>query len=888
MKALHALLAFNRGIISRLALSRIDLKRTGLSAETQTNWMPRVLGSMMLRPGLEYIGETKSSQTAKFLKFVFATGDHTLVELTDSLLRVWDSHVLITRPAVTAAITNGEFTSNVTGWTDSDESGATSAWLAGGYLSLLGTGINSAIRDQQVTVNEVGTEHGLAIIVSRGTVTLRVGSTSGGAEFLSDTVLREGYHSISVTPTGDMHIRLSSAGSYVSLVDSIAVEAAGVMEIVSPWPEANLQDIRYDQSGDVIFCACKDYQQRRIERQADRSWSVVKYVVDDGPFKVINTGPTRLTPSGLSGDITIASDNDLFTSGNVGGLFQLSSNGQQVAASLSAQDTWSDNIRVTGVGASQRQFSITLTGTWTATVTLQRSVGEPGDWNDVKNYTVNATDNYNDGLDNQIIYYRVGIKTGDYTSGTVVEDINYTNGSITGTVRITAYTDAQNVSASVLVSLGGTASTDDWSEGEWSDRRGWPTSVVLHDGRLWWAGKDKIYGSVSDGFSSFDSEVEGDSGPISRSIGSGPVDVINWLVSTSHLLVGADGSELVARSSSLDEPLTPSNFGLKPVETLGSTNMEAVKVGTSTVFVQRNGSRAYELSFDGGSYNYVANDLTSIVPEIGLPSFLRIAVQRQPDTRIHCIRSDGKAAVLIFDKVENVTCWIMVETDGLIEDVVVIPGTEEDEVYYIVKRTINSVTKRYLEEWALESECQGGATNKCMDSYVTYSGSSTLVITGLSHLEGESVVVWGNSKDLGSYTVSSGSITLTEAVTLAYVGLSYTAQFKSAKLATAIATQENPTPLTQRSRIDHVGLVLADTHAQGLQYGTDFDYLDDLPLMEGEAEVDVDSIHTSYDTDSIVLNGEWGTDTRLCLQASSPRPCTVLAAVIGISGHDKL
>jgi hypothetical protein len=685
-----------------------------------------------------------------------------------------------------------------------------------------------------------------------------------------------------------MYIRVSNSAAYASLVDSIVMESAGEMEVVAPWSESDLQNIRDDQSGDVIFIACKDTQQYRIERQSTRSWSVVKYLSDDGPFKVINTGPIRITPSALSGDITLASTKDLFTSGNVGSLFQLSSNGQQVSANITAEDTWSDYIRVVGAGASFRTFALTLSGTWSATVTLQRSVGEPGDWTDIKSYTVNGTDNYNDGLDNQTIFYRVGVKTGDYTSGTVVEDINYTNGSITGIVRITAYTDAQNVNASVLVNLGGTASTDDWSEGEWSDRRGWPTSVALHDGRLWWAGKDKIWGSISDGFNSFDDTVIGDSGPISRSIGSGPVDVINWLASTSHLLVGADGSELVARSSTLDEPLTPSNFGLKPVETLGSTDMDSIKVGTSVVFVQRNGSRVYELSFDGGSYNYVANDLTAIVPEIGLPSFTRMAVQRQPDTRIHIVRSDGKVAVLVFDKFENVTCWVIVETDGLIEDVVVIPGTEEDEVYYVIKRTINGATKRYLEEWALESDCQGGATNKCMDSHITYSGASTTTITGLDHLEGESVVVWGNGKDLGSYTVSSGSIALSEPVTLAYVGLTYRARFKSAKLATAVATQQNPTPLTQRKRIDHLGLILADTHAQGLKYGSDFDYLDDLPLTELEADVDTDSTHTSYDTDSIELNGSWETDTRLCLEANAPRPCTVLAAVIGMSSHDKL
>jgi hypothetical protein len=50
-KMTNALLAFNRGLQSRLGLARIDLERTALAAEVQTNWMPRSLGSMMLRPG---------------------------------------------------------------------------------------------------------------------------------------------------------------------------------------------------------------------------------------------------------------------------------------------------------------------------------------------------------------------------------------------------------------------------------------------------------------------------------------------------------------------------------------------------------------------------------------------------------------------------------------------------------------------------------------------------------------------------------------------------------------------------------------------------------------------------------------------------------------------
>ena len=429
------------------------------------------------------------------------------------------------------------------------------------------------------------------------------------------------------------------------------------------------------------------------------------------------------------------------------------------------------------------------------------------------------------------------------------------------------------MSADVLKSLGGTAASANWSEGAWSTRRGFPSSVVLHDGRLWWAGRDNVWGSVSDAYNSFDEDYEGDAGPISRSIGSGPVDVINWLASADNLHIGGQGAEYVCRASTLDEPLTPTEFGMKAISTLGSANIRSIKIDTSIVFVNKNNSRVYEISYD--SSNYSVKEFTSIIPEIGNEGFVRIAVQRQPDTRIHCIRADGTAAVLVFDKVEEVSCWLEIETDGEIEDVLVIPDEVEDAVYYTVKRAINGVDKRYFERFALLTETLGGADNRIADSFSIYSGASTNTITGLEHLEGKSVVVWGNSKPLGTYTVSSGSITLSEEVTWCCVGLHYRARFKSSKLGlTDLA------PLARKQRISTLGVVLADVHAKGLKYGSSFDLMDDLPAVIDGVVVDENIVFDELEISDITVPNGWGRNTALCLEANAPMPCTVLAAVV--------
>jgi hypothetical protein len=56
-----------------------------------------------------------------------------------------------------------------------------------------------------------------------------------------------------------------------------------------------------------------------------------------------------------------------------------------------------------------------------------------------------------------------------------------------------------------------------------------------------------------------------------------------------------------------------------------------------------------------------------------------------------------------------------------------------------------------------------------------------------------------------------------------------------------------------------------------------------MPDIENFAAVDQDSIWSQYDGDFIAMPGEWDTDARLCLEASAPKPCTVLAAVLDMT-----
>ena len=876
MKAQEQLLAFNRGVVSRLALARLDLQKLKFSAEEQTNWMPRKLGSMMLRPGFGYLGAVAGVE--RMIPFIFSAADTALIEMSAGLMRVWVDDVLLARTATGAAITNGGFNTDLTGWTDQDQVGATSAWVAGGYMGLTGDGTNAAIREQMVTAS--AGLHALRIVVNRGPVRLRVGTSSLGSQLIRDAVLGTGTHSIVVNATGNFYVQFRNTDARLALVDSVAIEGAGTFSLPTSFTADDLPSLRYVQSGDVIYIA-SDGRQIKVERRANGAWSIVDYEPIDGPFRVQNVGPATLTASGLTGNITLTASDDVFASGMVGALFSLTSVGQTVTAALSAANTFSNSIRITGVGDS-RAFALTVSGTFVATVSLQRSFDD-ATWADVpsESYTAFTSKSYDDELDNQIVYYRLGIKTGNYTSGTADLTLVISSGSRTGVVRLTGYSSPTSASAEVLTSLGGTAATSDWAEGLWSDHRGWPSSVAIHDGRLWWAGKDKFIGSVSDAFESFDPEFEGDAGPIVRSIGFGPVDTINWLLSLDRLTAGTDSNELTCRSSALDEPLTPTNFTPKKSGTQGTAKIQAVDIDGRGLFVQRCGARLYELAYGDNARDYAEDDLTALAPEIaGEGGFLGIAVQRQPDTRVHCWRADGKVAVLLLDRTENLLCWVLVETDGAVEDVCVLPGIEEDAVYYVVRRTVNGSTVRYLERWAMESEARGGTVTKLMDSHVTGTGSTI----SAPHLEGETLAVWADGRDAGTVVISGGVASLPGASQWC-AGLPYEARFKSTRLAYMVNPGQSA--LGARKKLGTLALVMADAHAQGIQYGQDFTTMDDLPLVRDGSAIDEDDVYESYEDIPFTIPGNWDTDARLCLKAASPRPCTVLAAIIDMTTNAK-
>lgn len=800
--------------------------------------------------------------------------------------------------------------------------------LQGGSRLLNATTIGSLAKvHKHVIVSDTGTEHSLDIHVSRGPVVLRVGSTEGDDDYISEASLGTGYHNLAFTPQGNFHITLQTDSIVDRIVQSLNIGDSGTVEIRTPWTESDIDNIRYDQSADVVYVDCKDVRPQKIERRGTgRSWSVVDYAPDDGPFLTSSSSSAKLSVSHFYGNTTLNSDVPVFRSGHVGSLIRVFHEGQSGEWALGALDAKTDAIEVTGIsdtgaetGTSERAITFDVSGTFVGGVAIERSVDGPeigfkeissnlGSTADTGAFNITITDQD----DNISVWYRA--KMDQYTSGAAIVAATYAGGGITGRARITGYNSNTDVDIEVLSRFSDTGMSDNWQFGYWSTARGFPTAVQLHGGRLAHAQGGSIFLSESDNFEGFDVTIEGDAAPIIRTIGSGPVDNVSYLTSVLRLLVGTAGSELTVKSSSLDEPLTPTNSSIVSFSTQGSANVRSVKLDTRAIMVQRSKKNVFALGpAETTLADYEAFDLTLLVPDLLAAGVVSIAVQRQPDTRIHCVLADGTVGVLTYEPTEEVIAWSTwsgdTGTSPVVERAMVLPGTDEDAVYYHIKRNINGTSKRYLEKWAKESECLGDTgLSWLMDCAVSFSdtGRSNTFDAAATHLAGESVVAWGDldtgttpyvdlSPGFGSlqtmYTIDTGgdldisALGLTHGVNKGVLGKPYKATWKSSKLAYAA---EMGTALGQVKRVPQASLILYKTHQSGIQYGArDTGNLDALPSIIDGTVVDPDTVHETLDQVAVPIPATYETDPRLIIRGQSPRPATALAVVPTVVTDEK-
>ncbi len=505
-------------------------------------------------------------------------------------------------------------------------------------------------------------------------------------------------------------------------------------ELVTTYTTAQLPNIQFVQSADVMWLVHPDHETRELTRTGHTSWTIDDVNLITGPFQPINITDTTITPSATTGDITLTASSAIFESGHVGSIWQLSHIVDN--NSVSGSHTHSDapvNSDTVAVLKSQ-EYIFTTHGTWTGTVILQRSYDSGSTWRDVMtrhyeddgNLDFSRSELVDDAL------YRVRLDSG--SSGTVDYNFEALTVELDGVVEITDFNTTTDVNATVRSNLGNTTATTEWAEGYFGDKNGWPETVIFHEERIVYGGINNypqtIWMSQSGDFDNFTAGTFAADALIYSLPGQNP---IQWMASQDFLFIGTLGGAGRLGGNSPHDAISAEEIPTYRQQTYtGSSSIQAVIANDQILFVERGNRKLREFAFSLERDKYVSPDLTLLAEHITESGIKEIAYQERPESILWCVRDDGILLSFTYKREQEVIAWARHITDGTVESVAVIPGTEEDEVWLVVNRTIEEATKRYVEQMQPLDWGDEQSDMWFVDSGLQFDGGDAVVITDIT------------------------------------------------------------------------------------------------------------------------------------------------------------
>ncbi|HQF30088.1 MAG TPA: hypothetical protein PLJ34_01465, partial [Hyphomicrobiales bacterium] len=353
-----------------------------------------------------------------------------------------------------------------------------------------------------------------------------------------------------------------------------------------------------------------------------------------------------------------------------------------------------------------------------------------------------------------------------------------------------------------------TTGTYRWYRGAWSDTDGWPALPVIAPclgPRIWWFRNNELWFSVGYDWWDFEAGLGDDDG-YGTSIGSpdGSLVEFRWAMADKVLVVGGKSNEWVARTQNAYDVATPNNVRMFNEEDKGSADHIPTRLSGGVAFLSRDRKDLYFCRVDMLAEKLAVQKLTRYYREALCSPGVGLAWQRAPNNLLFVPREDGQMLMVVLDEEQKVLAISRRITRGVIEAVCVSPSPDDavDDVYLIVRRVIDGVTRRYLERVAPYFSASCSASNTAegavyFDAALTYEGPATMRLTGFDHLIGEEIGLLVNGKAHPRRIVDAeGGVDLAFEATSAVGGLPIDARLKSLPLETA--TDEGTTRFRNR------------------------------------------------------------------------------------------
>lgn len=625
-------------------------------------------------------------------------------------------------------------------------------------------------------------------------------------------------------------------------------------EVATPYTLADLTSadgtfaLRLFQSGDVLFIVHPNYWPRELARLGATNWTLSKFEPPDGPFADKNTTATTVHASAGTGSVTLTASSGIFAATDVGGLFYLET---EAIGAL----PWSAGATGVLAGAVRRVdlrvYKESGVGGTTGTITPTHTNGTQSD----------------------------GSLNWEYIHAGA------------GWVRITGYTSATQVSATVLSTLpdsvvGSGNATTFWAHGAWSDTRGYPSQVAIFRERLVFGQDLRLQFSEAGTFRSFRTKTAGEitaANGFTRELNGDGLGKLNWLQAGDRLIVGTEGGEIVVREITANEPFGPENASSVFATNYRSRDMAAKAVNDVTFFVQPSGRKLREYFYEFSRDQFRGPDMTFLAEAITKTGIVDMAFVAEPVPTLYAVRSDGVLLQMVYERDNEVVGWSrrVIGGSGIVEAIASIPSPTEgvDDLWLVVRRTINGGTRRYVERLH-QPLTEGDLLEDAwyLDAAVQYSGSATTSISGLGHLEGETVKVLADGAIHPDVTVSAGTITLAYSASKVLVGYGYTGILEP-QVPEADARQ-GPIIGEQRRYSKLVASLLNSGGGENTKMGTDTNLKTIIFRRTVDPFESPPPLFTGQ-TEETAIAG-WTGDTPIRIEQGAPLPMTVLSIVVTV------
>ena len=808
---------------------RTDLTRYFNGAKSLENFIVYPAGGAARRPGTKFLHEVKvSANAARLIPFEFNTtsANTYILEFGNNYFRVYQDGGIVTETGKTI-------------------SGATKA--------------NPVV----ITATSHGFSNGDHVIIA---------SVAGMTELngVTGIVANKTTNTFELTDVDGTNINSTGFTTYTS-----GGTASRIVEVTTTYTTGQLPEIKVTQSADVMFVTHNDHPVRKIQRTSNTDWTISDVSFINGPYLDENATTTTLTPNGRSGSITLTASSSTFVSTDVGRLVKIYNGYAKITAFTSATVVTA-TVQTDELGVAE------ILPTY-ASNTISFVEGDPSSTGSSHNDFIRDSnkqfviEGFTEGMTITASGASNGANNRDY------EIVKVTSDEIT----LVPVDDVVAESASNTITLVGKLNaTDEFSLGAFSETTGFPRACAFYEQRLVFAGTTNqpqaLFFSVAGDFENM-TESTSDSSAMNYTIGSNQVNRILYLASSRSLIVGTTGGEFVVRASGNDEPVSPTNIQIKQQASYGSADIQPVQAGTYTLFVQRAKRKIRELGYVFDTDSFQAVDLTILADHVTETGVLELAYQQEPFSIVWGTTTDGRLIGLTYRREEQVVAWHqhklggsfttggVTTNHGIVENIAVIPGElNQDNLYMVVKRTINGATRRYVE---ILSDIDFGTDIQdaiFVDSSLTYSGSSTSSLSGLDHLEGQTVSILEEGAAHPDKTVSSGSIATDRATTKAQVGLGYTSTLRTVRLEAGSASG------TAQGKIKKIhSVIVRFFRTVGASVGTSTANVDTIPFRDSSDPTDT-AVPLFTGDKTIEAQPSWDTEGAIVVQQTQALPMTIV------------